>query len=111
MSDRAKHGPELRPKRVKTFQPATLVADGEAVRVHLLDLSGTGAQAHATALPPEQALVRIECGGIIRKARVRWRQGNRFGLQFDVPLSPAQLDALAPALPNMAGKAAPGSLA
>lgn len=87
-------------KRIKLFQPATLVAGDAAIRVHLLDISLTGALAHTAAPPPPHCLVRIDCAGVSRTARVCWREGARFGLHFDQPLRPHQLHALAPALPG-----------
>lgn len=95
-----------RPKRAKIFHPATLSLNGAAARIHLLDVSETGALAHGTP-PPRLASVEVSCAGLHRTARVRWCEGKRFGLQFDRPLLPSQLEALAPTLSSLAGKREP----
>jgi hypothetical protein len=82
-------------KRVKVFQPATLARDGATFRIHLLDVSATGALAHAHEPPPARSQVRVECAGLVRTASVRWSEGKRFGLLFDRALLDADLDAIA----------------
>lgn len=82
-------------KRVKVFQPAQLVRDGASLRIHLLDVSETGALAHAQEPTAAGARVRVECEGVVREASVRWCEGPRFGLVFDRPLLPQQVAMLA----------------
>jgi hypothetical protein len=82
-------------KRVKVFQPAMLVADGRARRVHLLDVSAAGALVHAQEPVAKGAQVRVECAGVVRDAAVRWSEGKRFGLLFERQLSAEQVGALA----------------
>jgi hypothetical protein len=72
-------------------------------RIHLLDVSISGALAHAVAPPPPGTRVRIECGELSRGARTCWREASRFGLRFDLPLRTEELEALAPPSPG-AGK-------
>jgi hypothetical protein len=62
------------------------------VRVHLLDLSATGALIHHAAPPAVGATVRLECAGRMRMAHVMWVNGSRFGIAFALPLSEHQLD-------------------
>ncbi len=79
--------------RRKLFLPTMMRLDGEPVRVHLLDLSCSGAQVHRAAPPAVGTTIQIDCGGQLRSARVVRRQGDRFGVQFLIPLSEAQVEA------------------
>jgi hypothetical protein len=87
-------------KRVKVFQPACMREAAGASRVHLLDVSLSGALLHSAAPPPPGTRVEIDCAGILRAGSVCWRQGTRFGLRFDLPLQPEELEVLAPAAPG-----------
>ena len=82
-------------KRVKLFQPANLVMGGAERRCHLLDVSLSGALAHAQEPVAKGARVRLECLGVVREASVRWSEGKRFGLLFGRPLADGELDKLA----------------
>ncbi len=87
--------PRLRrakPRR-KLFLPSAMRIGTQAFRVHLLDLSETGAQVHHPAPPPIGTTVLLDCGSERRFARVVRRDGARFGVQFTVPLSDAQVEA------------------
>jgi hypothetical protein len=86
-------------KRFKTFQPATMTEAAGSLRIHLLDVSLTGALAHAPAPPPSGTRVQVDCGEVSRAGRVCWRDGTRFGLHFDLPLGPEELAGLAPPAP------------
>ena len=79
--------------RLKLFQPTTMRGPAGEARAHLLDLSSTGALVHAAAPPMVAARVQIGCGGEMRAGRVVWVRGNRFGVTFAVPLTPAQVAA------------------
>ena len=80
-----------RPRR-KLFQPAELdTADG-ARRVHLLDLSESGALVSAALPPAADGFVSLICGPLRRSARVAWVKGTRFGIRFVLPLTAAQVD-------------------
>ncbi len=92
--------------RFKLFQPATMVIANELVRVHLLDLSTSGALIHAPVPPAMAAIVRLECAGRMRMARVVWVAGNRFGIAFALPL---QEDQVAGALVQRPAIAAPAA--
>lgn len=92
------HGAAARgSRRLKIFQPAALAcaSGGEAVRIHLLDLSRTGALAHAAAPPLETARVTILCGAMEVGATVVWTRGRRFGLRFSAPVCETLVEALA----------------
>ncbi len=88
-------GQKLRaaPRR-KLFLPTRMRAGGEWLRVHLLDLSSTGAQVHHSKPPQAGRLVQLECGSVTRSARVVRCEGERFGIQFTMPLTDAQVEAV-----------------
>ena len=79
--------------RLKVFEPTAMHDHGgEAVKVHLLDLSATGALVHAAVAPPSGARVQIDCGGAMRTARVVWANGQRFGVAFTMPMTERQVE-------------------
>jgi len=61
------------------------------MRVHLLDLSNTGALVHAAAPPAIGAMVDVTCGFSLGAARVAWVDGKRFGLSFTQRLTDQQV--------------------
>lgn len=78
--------------RVKIFQPAQMRSELGIDRVHLLNLSATGAMAHHQAEPPVLgSTVHIACAGLWRDARIVWVDGSRFGICFLSPLTDDQL--------------------
>lgn len=81
-----------RPRR-KIFYPTQMRIGLWNARVHLLDLSASGALVHCATPIAMGTLIRIECAGMARSARVVWSEGERFGVQFFAPLSDAQVDA------------------
>ena len=83
--------PRVRARR-KLFQPAQLDVAGGSKRIHLLDLSETGALASGTEPPLAGGLVSLVCGDLRRSARVVWVRGRRFGLAFVMPLTADQLN-------------------
>ena len=80
--------------RFKVFQPGRWSAAGVAVPIHLLDISTSGALAYAKAPPQTGDYVLIDCGLPLGKARVTWRDGNKFGVCFVVLLGSDTLDAV-----------------
>jgi len=77
--------------RFKLFQPTTMTVGKDLVRVHVLDLSATGALLHHATPPEAGSTVRLECVGSLRPARVVWVKGTRFGISFTLPLSEVQV--------------------
>ena len=73
-------------KREKIFEPATLLYGGDARRAHLLDISMTGALAHADYPPDIGSNVLIRCAQQDLHGSVVWVDGKRFGLSFDPAL-------------------------
>jgi hypothetical protein len=82
-------------RRLKVFQPATLLDDAGHRRVHLLDVSRTGVLGHAASPPAPGARVGLDCGGEVSSALVRWSDGPRFGLEFDRPLAADRMERIA----------------
>lgn len=78
--------------RLRLFQPNELRRpDGSAARVHLLDLSGTGALIHSATPPAPGSTVQLSLGGAWRAGEVVWADERRFGLHFRTPLSDAEV--------------------
>lgn len=73
--------------RHKLFEPVTLRIDGVPIRGHLLDLSRSGALAHAEGRVVPGARVEMEGIGILTPGRVVWVRNRKFGLRFDHWLS------------------------
>jgi len=81
--------------RAKIFQPGEMHTISGAQRIHLLDLSRTGALVYAADKAPEVgAVVRLTAGVPLGAARVKWAVGKRFGVLFATPLSAEVLDRL-----------------
>ena len=78
-------------RRLKLFQPTELRTGEARCRVHLLDLSATGALIHAAAPPARGASVLLACAGSLREARVMWVDGQRLGVSFRSTLTNADL--------------------
>lgn len=81
-------------QRHKVFQPASMVTDAGDVRAHLLDISTNGARAHCQSPPAVGTAVVLQWTGARRTGRVAWSAGNRFGVEFTVPLTDDQIRAL-----------------
>ena len=88
--------------RRKLFQPGEICSSTGPQRVHLLDLSQTGALAYADAPPPAGSIVRLACPASLGAARVVWVKGKRFGLAFAASITAAQLDAILAEQPTLA---------
>ena len=81
--------------RTKIFQPAQMVrGEGGTSRVHLLNISATGALVYGEQVPGVGEDVRLVCGIPLGAARVEGTDGRRFGLAFAAPLVPAEIEAL-----------------
>ncbi|KKC27837.1 PilZ domain-containing protein [Sphingomonas sp. SRS2] len=80
--------------RTRVLLQASLLANGRPMRVHLLDLSGSGALGHGDDPPQPGEIVWLVCKGSEILARTAWVRGNRFGLAFDTALPSAKLGPL-----------------
>lgn len=93
MTDPSEDVRRLRAKpRLKAFQQTEMRrVDGAVVKVHLLDLSVTGALVHCPEPPAKGDAVHLSLGGAFRVGEVAWSEERRFGLHFRVPLTDAQV--------------------
>lgn len=75
------------PRRLPLYLPAEL--DGGHWRMigRLRDLSVAGALIDADDLVPEDASVVLVCGHLRASGRTAWADGNRSGIEFDIPLT------------------------
>ena len=80
---------ETRVARHKVFLPAEMIGATGTVRIHLLNLSVTGALAYAERTPRPDAVIQMRCGDATWLARVVWTQDKKFGLVHVVPLAPS----------------------
>jgi hypothetical protein len=80
--------------RHKLFEPVTMEVHGMPFRAHLLDLSCSGALAHAEMPPLPGGRLVTMLSGFAMRGRVIWVRGKRFGLRFDHCLSGAMVDRL-----------------
>lgn len=84
-----------RDQRLKIFHKVTLVIGGSQRASHLLDVSRSGARAHCT-IPPEvgdRIYLLRDC--LAKSAVIAWVTNAQFGLRFLLPLTDAELVALA----------------
>ena len=81
-------------KRHKIFEPTTMTAGGSQARVHLINVSETGALVHMAEPPPRGSEVIIDVGGALSSARLVWRSGRRFGVAFRSTLPQRTIDRL-----------------
>ena len=80
--------------RLKIFQPAEMERSATRDRVHLLNISTTGALIYGEEAPAIGTTVKLACGFPLGEARVAWAGGRCFGVAFANPLPKAQIDAL-----------------
>ncbi|WP_174279435.1 PilZ domain-containing protein [Sphingomonas bacterium] len=80
--------------RHKVFLPAEMAGAGGSARVHLLNLSPSGALIHGEEPPPPGATVKLRCAAMLWSVRVVWAQGKRFGVTHAGGLAPAQIELL-----------------
>ncbi|QNA85238.1 PilZ domain-containing protein [Sphingomonas sp. So64.6b] len=78
-------------RRLKTFQTASLHVAGGVRRVHLLNLSTSGALVHSDNPPAAGTACRLDATIDLGAARVMWVAGQRFGVMFDRPISDRSL--------------------
>lgn len=80
--------------RYKVFLPAQMSGAQGASRVHLLNISATGALVHGEPLPKVGQIVQISCEASNWLARVVWAQHKRFGVVHVAPMSDAAVKGL-----------------
>ncbi len=81
--------------RVKTFQLASLRADGAVCRAHVLDISRSGARVHCVADLRHGQQVTLMIDHFRIPATILWTGEQRAGLRFQTPLIDDQLRRIA----------------
>ena len=96
MSNSAPTSKQRAATRAKIFQPGEMHTIAGAQRVHLLDLSSSGALVYTAGdAPAAGSVVRLSAAGeSLGPARVKWVSGKRFGVAFPTPLSAERIDQL-----------------
>lgn len=85
---------ESRIARHKVFLPAELTQAAGTTRVHLLNLSATGALVHGEPAPTKGTVVQLSCDDTNWLARVVWAQQKRFGIVHVAPMAPGVVNTL-----------------
>lgn len=78
--------------RLKLFQPAEMRSRGDESRVHLLNLSTSGALVYGEKVPALGEEVQLRCSLPLGPGRVAWVEGRRFGVAFRQTLSDAVVE-------------------
>lgn len=78
-------------RRFKTFWPTSLRTANEIRRVHVLNISRTGAKIHAQEPMDVNQALELAIGEEWHGALVRWRCGQTFGIAFETAISEASL--------------------
>ncbi|USI72157.1 PilZ domain-containing protein [Sphingomonas morindae] len=60
-------------------------------RVHLLNISQTGAKLDCDQVPVPGEPVTLRCGTLAVPGRAAWVDGNRFGVAFDKPIDSGEI--------------------
>ena len=80
--------------RLKVFRLGRGQANGLEFKVHLLDVSARGARLYAGHAFSTGLRMTLACSTVTASGEVRWVDASRFGIRFDVPLVPSELDAI-----------------
>jgi hypothetical protein len=79
--------------RLKVFYPAQMECAGSVIRIHLLNVSRTGALIYSSQPLEKGQKVSIGAGARAKMAIVAWISGARAGVEFWLPFQEAELDA------------------
>ncbi|VXC53262.1 PilZ domain-containing protein [Sphingomonas sp. AX6] len=83
-----------RARRFKMFHIAEMRVLDARVKVHVVNLSSSGLMLRSDAPPAVGTVAIFDLGAAERRGRVVWCDTDRCGVQFMVPLTDAELDAL-----------------
>jgi hypothetical protein len=81
-------------KRARLIVPGMLLGAAGEMQVRLRDVSESGALAEAKKAPAKGSEVVLACGGLVVPASIAWAIGRCFGLEFQQPITPAEVAAL-----------------
>ena len=73
---------KYRPNRQKTRYDVTLSAEGEAIRVTILDISRDGAKISVPYPILVGTAVQLKLGKTTTKALIHWCENNKAGIRF-----------------------------
>ena len=73
---------QYRPNRQKTKLDVTLSAEGEAIRVTILDIARDGAKIAVPYPLLAGTAVQLEMGKTTAKALIHWCENNKVGIRF-----------------------------
>lgn len=79
-------------KRLKTFIPAEIISDHSVQRVHVLNLSSTGALIHVGAGTMQADTVVLRINGVDISSAIIWNEDSKRGIVFDTALTAEQRD-------------------
>jgi hypothetical protein len=80
--------------RLKVFKLGRAQAGGVQFKVHLIDVSARGARLHADEAPDRGIRIELTCSSVCASGMVRWVDARRFGIRFDMPLMPSELETI-----------------
>jgi hypothetical protein len=80
--------------RHKTFQPTMMRTPAGSFRVHLINVSATGALVHVGDPPARGTRIAIDLGTNYADAHVIWTNGARFGVAFERAIDDRIIDRL-----------------
>lgn len=83
-----------RARRFKMFHVAEMRVPGARVKVHVVNLSISGLMMRSDAPPAPGTVAIFDLGIAERRGRVVWCEEDRCGVQFLMPLTDEELDAL-----------------
>lgn len=83
-----------RARRFKMFHVAEMRVLDARVKVHVVNLSSSGLMLRSDAPPSVGTVAIFDLGVAERRGRVVWCDTDRCGVQFMVPLTDAEMDAL-----------------
>ena len=88
-----KEGPRVA-NRYKTFLPCSLERDGAVIRVHVLNMSATGAMIATPEAIRARQSISLLFQALSLKAVVVWSRNDRAGLRFSLPMAQSTLEEL-----------------
>lgn len=83
-----------RARRFKMFHLAEMRVMDARIKVHVVNLSSSGMMVRSDASPASGTIAIFDLGSVERRGRVVWSDTGRCGVQFMVPLTDVELNAL-----------------
>lgn|GEM_PF-6831498 len=83
-----------RARRFKMFHLAEMRVMDARIKIHVVNLSTSGMMLRSDVAPAPGTIAIFDLGSVERRGRVVWSDSDRCGVQFMVPLTDAEMDAL-----------------